>query len=238
MQTFKMQNMNKLSQQQIKKRLGQEAAKLIQKGMHVGLGTGTTSHCFIEALAQRCREEQLNIVTTASSKASSNLALQLGLKVVDLDSIGTLDMTIDGADEVDPQKRLIKGAGGAHLREKIVAAKSEELVIIIDESKLVDQLGKHKLPVEIVPFGHECTKIHLEALGVQATWRQDEQHSLFVTDNSHYLLDLRFPSPLDSPEEWDQVIRSIPGVVETGFFFNLASRILIGFADGQIGVRD
>ncbi len=234
----KSQIMTILSQHQIKKRLGAEAAKLIVDGMRVGLGTGSTAHCFIEALSMRCQNENLRIITAASSEASAKLASQLGLKVLDVDSIEALDITVDGADEVDAQKRLIKGAGGAHLREKIVAAMSKKLVIIVDQSKLVERLGSHKLPIEIIPFGREITKKHLERLGTKALWRETSSNSLFITDNGNYLLDLYFSSPLDDPEEWEKSICSIPGVVETGFFFNLASQILVGFSDGQIVLKD
>ncbi len=226
-----------LSQEQIKKRLGEAAAALITSEMKVGLGSGTTSHKFIEALAKRCEKESLHITSTASSTASAKLATQLGIPVLPIDEIGSLDITVDGADEIDPLKRIIKGGGGAHVREKIVAAMSRELVVIVDQSKLVEKLGAAKLPVEILPFGQETTKRHIEKLKIKAEWRLASSGKLFITDNGNHLLDLHFPHLLDNPEENEQEIRSIPGVVDTGFFFNMAGRVLIGFSDGQIIVK-
>jgi ribose 5-phosphate isomerase A len=225
--------MTRLSQDQIKLRLGEEAASLIRSGMKVGLGSGSTSHCFIKALAKRCKEENLQITGTASSKASAELAESLGLKIFDVDKIGALDLTVDGADEVDPQNRLIKGAGGAHVREKIVAAMSKELLIIVDESKLVSRLGKSKLPIEIIPFGHEVTKKHIEKVGYVGQYRKNGS-SFYVTDNGNYILDIEFKAPLENPEACESQIHNIPGVIDTGFFFHLASRVLVGFHDGQI----
>jgi ribose 5-phosphate isomerase A len=229
--------MKPLSQEQIKRHLGEHAAKLILPKMKVGLGTGTTSHFFIEALGKRCREEHLEIKAAASSKSSADLAAKLGIPVFNIDQLGSLDITVDGADEVDPKKRMIKGAGGAHVREKIVAAMSKQLVIIVDESKLVDKLGKHKLPIEVLPFGMEVTKRHIEKLGLMCTWRMNANTKLLTTDNGNHLIDAHFPAPLDDPAMWEQRIRSIPGVVDTGFFLHLATQVLIGFSDGQITNR-
>ncbi|MBS3904280.1 MAG: ribose-5-phosphate isomerase RpiA [Simkania sp.] len=230
--------MNHLSQKQVKQRLGTAAAALISSGMKVGLGSGTTSHCFIEALAERCKKESLYITATASSTTSSDLAKQLGIPILNVDEIGFLDITVDGADEIDSDKRMIKGGGGAHVREKIVATMSRELVIIVDESKLVSKLGAIKLPVEILGFGRNTTKQHLENLGLQADWRLSEKGELFLSDNGNYLLDLHFPSLIDNPEFWEKEIKSIPGVIDTGFFFHLAGRVIVGFSDGQITIRE
>jgi ribose 5-phosphate isomerase A len=225
--------MNKLSQDQIKARLGEKAVSYIAPHMKVGLGSGTTSHCFIQALAKRCKQEKMHLHCVASSKASYDLAKSLDLDLADVDEIGTLDITIDGADEVDTKGRLIKGAGGAHVREKIIAAMSKELLILVDETKLSDQLGKVKLPLEVFPFAHKVTQKHLENLGYTGSFRK-QKSSYYVTDNGNYLLDIEFKKTLDHPEQCESEIRKIPGVIDTGFFFHLASRILVGFFDGQI----
>ena len=225
--------MSRLSQDQIKARLGEKAASFIVSGMKVGLGSGSTSHCFIKSLAKRCNEENIQITGAASSQVSAELAKSLGLQIIDVDKIGFLDITVDGADEVDPQNRLIKGAGGAHVREKIVATMSKELLIIVDETKLVDQLGKAKLPIEILPFGHEVTKAHIEKAGYKGLFRK-KGNSLYLTDNGNYILDIEFKAPLENPTICEKDILKIPGVIDTGFFFHLASRVLVGFTDGQI----
>lgn len=225
--------MDKLSQDQIKVRLGQKAVSYIAPHMKIGLGSGTTSHCFIQALATRCKQEKMHIRCVASSKASFDLAKSLELDLADVNEIGPVDLTVDGADEVDSKGRLIKGAGGAHVREKIIASMSKELLILVDETKLSGKLGKAKLPVEVFPFAHEVTKKHLQKLGYHGSFRM-QKSSYYITDNGNYLFDIEFKSPIDNPEQCEAEIRKIPGVIDTGFFFHLASRILVGFFDGQI----
>lgn len=230
--------MSSLSKETIKCRLGEKAATLISSGMKIGLGTGTTTAYFIKALAERCKKETLDIRATASSKASWNLGASLGIPLHDIDTLGLLDITIDGADEIDPLKRMIKGGGGAHTREKIVAAASQELVILVDESKLVHRLGKTKLPIEVGSFAKETTKRHLEKIHPKTRWRLDEKGNFFITDGGNFILDMYFSSPLDNPETLEKTLRSIPGVIDTGFFFHLTGRVLVGFSDGQIIVRN
>lgn len=219
----------------IKKKLGEAAAHLVKDGMIVGLGTGSTAECFIESLIRRVELEKLNIQAVASSKRSAELAKAGKIILLDINDAPRIDLTIDGADEIDPQKRLIKGAGGALLREKILAANSSEMIVIADESKCVKQLGKTKLPVEIVPFGSAKTRQKIESLDWRGAWRTNEKSKeLFVTDNGHFLLDLAFTKPLAEPERVQDELKAIPGVVDTGLFFHLAGRILIGGADGRI----
>jgi len=220
----------------IKKKLGERAALLVKKGMIVGLGTGSTAECFIESLAHRIEREGLSFQAVASSKCSAELARKRKITLLDIDEAPRIDLTIDGADEIDPQKRLVKGAGGALLREKILAANSFEMVVIADESKLVSHLGKTKLPIEIVPYGAEFSKSRIESLGYKGIWRsaQGGSKELFVTDNGNFLFDLSFTAPLVSPERTHSELREIPGVVDTGLFFHLAKRILIGYADGRV----
>lgn len=220
----------------IKKKVARAAAEFIQDGMVVGLGTGSTTRYFIERLIER-KDEGLHITFAASSQASAEIALQGGLLPAHMPSLTHIDITVDGADEIDAQKRMIKGGGGALLREKILATMSRELIIVVDETKLVSLLGKHKLPVEIVPFASSATKSEIEKLGYQGSWRKRADGSLFVTDNGNYLYDICFPHLLDHPEQTHFSLIQIPGVVETGFFFHLAGRVIVGFFDGQIVVR-
>ena len=146
--------------------------------------------------------------------------------------IDALDLTVDGADEIDPQKRLIKGAGGALVREKIIASMSKEMVVIVDESKLVEKLGLHPLPVEIIPFGAKATQRHIQEIGLSGSLRKKDSEIPYLTDNQNWIYDVHFSSPIEDPEGLQQALLSIPGVVDTGFFFHLAKRCVIGKQDG------
>lgn len=220
---------------EIKKAIGAKAADLIQDGMLVGLGTGSTAFHFIETLIARCREG-LKIHAVASSEQSYAQAKAGGIPMMDIQKVTVLDITVDGADEIDPLKRMIKGKGGALVREKIVASMSREMVVIVDESKLVPQL-KGSLPVEIIPFATQATLHKLEKIGYKGKWRHKKDNSLYITDNGNYIFDIDFSSPIKNPEEHHELIRRVPGVVDTGFFFNLAGRVIVGFPDGQIVIR-
>ncbi len=232
---------------EIKKELGLRAAQLIQSGMIVGLGTGSTAECFIHSLLERVQKEKLTIQAVASSERSAELARAGGVSVLDLNEASHVDITVDGADEIDPEKRLIKGAGGALLREKILASSSRSMLVIADETKLVPHLGKTKLPLEILPYGAAATRRHIEALGHKASWRlspfsplrptfhlPQQSENLFLTDNNNLILDLTFSHPLQNPEELHHELTQIPGVLETGFFFHLAKTILIGRLNGKV----
>jgi ribose 5-phosphate isomerase A len=214
------------------------AADLIQSGMIVGLGTGSTASYFIEALSERAKNGCILEGVVPSSTKSLDLAIRAGLKVQDLNSVSRVDITVDGADEIDPLKRMIKGGGGAHMREKILASVSKELIIIVDESKLVPAVGRAKLPVEVLPFGFAMIETKLASFGCQGIWRKDKNlSSFFITENGNYLYDITFSSPPSSPEQIDKQILEIPGVLDTGFFFNLAGRVIVGFLDGNIIIR-
>jgi ribose 5-phosphate isomerase A len=217
-----------------KKALGEKAAQLIENGMIVGLGSGSTAECFIQSLIHRVREERISIRAVASSSRSASLAQKGGLAIFDINEIPRIDLTIDGADEIDPQKRMIKGAGGALLREKILASASSEMVVIADESKLVPCLGQGKLPIEVLNFGSSMTHKKLEAIGYKGFWRLTQAGDFFMTDNGNLIFDIHFDSPPLFPEKVHEDLIHIPGVIETGFFFNLAKRIFIGYADGHI----
>lgn len=227
-----------MGQESAKKAAAIAAAKLTEPNMIVGLGTGSTAAYFIEALARRVQTEDLAIkAVVASSRRSAEQAQTLGLPVEDLGDVFRVDLTVDGADEIDPKKRMIKGRGGAHVREKILASSSGEMIVIADETKLVDRLGVGVLPVEIVGYGAPSTRMKIETLGYRCTWRQNPDNSLFLTDNGNLLLDLSFEEPLSHPEEVHEELIHLPGVVDTGFFFEIAGRVLIGRPNGTVEIR-
>lgn len=219
-----------------KKASGDLAATLIESGMIVGLGTGSTAAYFISALIAKYKQG-LRIKAVASSHRSAEAAKAGGIPVFDINDVTHIDMTVDGADEIDSQKRMIKGGGGAHVREKILADSSSEMVVIVDESKVVQTLGKTKLPVEILPFGSTFTRKKIEALGMSGQWRCSNATSLnqelFVTENGNFIFDISFKSPLQYPEKVNEQIMQIPGVVATGFFFKMAGRVIVGKSDGS-----
>ncbi len=215
-----------------KKAAGAKAAELIEDGMIVGLGTGSTAAYFIEALINRVRRG-LHIRAVASSRASAELARKGGIQVVDINEVPRIDLTVDGADEIDPAKRMIKGGGGAHTREKILAYASREFIVIVDESKCVPQLGRAKLPVEILFFGSPSTRHHLEKLGYHGQWRMQSDGTFFLTENGNLLFDIQFPHPVEHPEAEHLKIIQVPGVVDTGFFFGIASRVIVGNSQGN-----
>ena len=217
----------------IKKKVGRCAAELIKEGMIVGLGTGSTAYFFIEHLAARC-QNGLKIKAVASSETSLTQAKKGGIPLTDINKLTHIDITVDGADEIDQKKRMIKGGGGALLREKIIATMSKEMIVIVDDSKLCDELGKHKLPVEVVPFATEATKHQMEKLGYTGAWRKAKDRTLYITDNGNYLFDIHFSKTREAPEQDHAALMQLPGVIDTGFFFNLATEVIVGFSDGQI----
>lgn len=221
-----------VDQTEIKKLVGEKAASYVEEGMLVGLGTGSTATFFIEALAKR----NLKITAVSSSIRSSELATSLGMQVIDMQDVTSIDLTVDGADEVDSQKRLIKGGGGAHVREKIVATTSKKLIIIIDESKLVPRLGACALPVEILQFGYNATIAKLNKLGFKGALRVKEGKQ-YITDNGNFIYDVKPNGFFENPEKVHLDIIKTPGVIDTGFFFNLDPTLLIGYKDGRIEIR-
>lgn len=202
------------------------ALDLIKNGMFVGLGTGSTAEVFIKELAQK----NLDIKCMATSKASEALAKQVGLTLIETE---TLDITVDGADEIDPQLRMIKGGGGALLREKIIASISKQVIAIVDESKVVEHLGRFPLPIEVVPFAEKIIQNKIKTLGYPSRLRSDNDKP-FITDNGNHILDISLSHPCLDPESLDQQIRELPGVVETGFFLKLATIAIIGSSDGSV----
>ncbi|MCL1979297.1 MAG: ribose-5-phosphate isomerase RpiA [Methanomassiliicoccaceae archaeon] len=204
----------------------------VKNGMTVGLGTGSTSEYAIRRVGELV-SKGWELKCVATSERTADLAKSLGIEIYDVDDVGHIDVTIDGADEVDPGKQLIKGLGGALLREKIVAAASLTEVIIVDESKIVDKLGvRTPLPVEVVPYGHKKTAYALERQGCKATLRVSGERP-FVTDAGNYIYDCKFES-IDSPFFLESRIDVIPGVVENGLFLNTADVVLISHPDGSV----
>ncbi|KAB2460713.1 ribose 5-phosphate isomerase A [Bacillus sp. CH126_4D] len=209
---------------------GEYAANFVKDGMKVGLGTGSTVYWTIQKLGERVKEGLL-FQAVPTSKETEVLAKQLSIPLISLNEIDILDLTIDGADEIDSNLQLIKGGGGALLREKIVATSSKELIIIADESKLVTHLGTFPLPVEIIPFSWKQTKRKIQSLGCQTTLRL-KNNETFITDNNNVIIDCVFPHNITNPANVHTQLKMITGVVETGLFINMTNKAIIGTKNG------
>jgi ribose 5-phosphate isomerase A len=215
-----------------KKRAGEAAAQLVEDGMVIGLGTGSTANYLVRALGERVRNGLHIVGAVSSSQATADLAASLHIPLTDLDHHPELDIYIDGADEIDPKLQLIKGAGGALVREKIVATSAKRFVVIADPTKLVPQLGHiFPLPVEVTPLARTPVQRRLEALGAKVVLRI-RNGKIFESDNHNNILDCTFPQGIPDPESLDAHIQSIVGVVETGLFLNMTSQVIIGGPDG------
>jgi ribose 5-phosphate isomerase A len=215
---------------QFKQQAAERALALIEDGMVVGLGTGSTATYATCGLAVRIRDG-LRITGVPTSEATARLARELGLPLVDLNDVDAIDVTIDGADEVDPAYNLIKGGGGAHTREKLVARATRLEVIVVDHTKLVDQLGEaFPLPVEVLPFGWRAAQRGLEALGCTATLRGGDD-APFHTDDGNFILDCRFGG-IDDPAALEQAIKSLPAVIDSGLFVGLTGGLVVAGPDG------
>lgn len=219
--------------EEMKKAAGYAAVDFIENGMLVGLGTGSTVFHFITRLIERV-QEGLDIQVVSSSIRSETQAMEGGIPVVDINTITSIDLTVDGADEITPEKIMTKGGGGALLREKILANTSREMVVIIDEYKVVEKLGKHPLPVEILPFATKAIIDKIQKLGYRGSLREHNNDGSYVTDNGNHIYDIHFESLRADPEKDHEKLSRIPGVLETGFFFNLASRVLVGKTNGAV----
>lgn len=217
---------------QLKQAAAEAAARLVEDGMIVGLGTGSTAKFAVEALGKRVREG-LRIIGIPTSEATASQARGVGIPISSLGEHIEVDLTIDGADEIQPGTLdLIKGHGGALLREKVVASASRRLVIIADNTKLVDRLGTHfALPVEVVPFGWQAAERKIRQLGARTQLRPGPGEKPFVTDGGHFILDCAFP-PISDPAALDEALNSIVGVVEHGLFLKMTSRAVVAGQDG------
>ncbi|MFQ5707168.1 MAG: ribose-5-phosphate isomerase RpiA [bacterium] len=225
---MKIDSAESLSMNRSKKAAAEKAVAHIREHMTVGLGTGSTTRFAIQILGQKVRDG-FNIQGVPTSLESERLAKELNIPL--LSEFEHVDLTIDGADEVDRRGNLIKGGGGALTREKIVAAASNQEIIIVDETKLVQYLGRCPLPVEVLPFGWKFVQKKLQALGCEARLRKD-QDRVFITDNQNYILDCSFKR-IESPAGLVQTINNLPGVVEAGLFIGLTDKVIVGHPDGQ-----
>jgi ribose 5-phosphate isomerase A len=220
------------SADEIKQNLGRQAAQLVQPGMTVGIGTGSTADWFIHYLAERI-QNGLSCRGVPTSQHTKLLAQARGISIVELNEADHIDLTIDGADEITPQLQLIKGGGGALLQEKMVAAASQKRIIIADETKMVMQLGKFPLPVEVIPYGWKHTKRQIERVGCKNVVLRAPEGEIFVTDHGHYILDCHFQK-IDNAVLLHTQLNNIPGVADNGLCIDLADQALIGYADGTI----
>nr|WP_313639352.1 ribose-5-phosphate isomerase RpiA [Paenibacillus sp.] len=217
----------------VKQLAAEKAVEYVEDGMKVGLGTGSTAYWAIRKLGERV-SEGLKITAVATSRASEEQARELGIPLVAFGDIESLDLTIDGADELDSSLQLIKGGGGALLREKIVASNSTRMIVIADEGKVVSTLGKFPLPIEIVPFAWEWTVAELAKLGCQPELRRNGDE-LYKTDNGNYIADCRFEA-IESAPKLALTIQNIPGVVDHGLFIGIAAMAIVGKNDGTIEI--
>ncbi|KAA2245010.1 ribose-5-phosphate isomerase RpiA [Chitinophaga agrisoli] len=216
-----------------KKAAGEKAAEFIRPGMVVGLGTGSTAYWAIQKIGAMV-QQGLDIKGIATSEASAQLAKELGIPLTSFAETQRLDMDIDGADEVSERLDVIKGGGGALLREKIVAFHSKQLIIIADEHKYVPTLGNFPLAVEVIPFGWEVTNSKLQTLGCVPTLRKKQQE-IFITDNGNYIIDCAF-GKIENPQQVHNALHNIPGIVETGLFVQMAHTVVLGYEDGSTKV--
>lgn len=218
-----------------KQRAAERALELVRDGQVIGLGTGSTAKFAIEGLGRLVREG-LSVKGVPTSIATERLATELGIPLVGLNAAGVIDITLDGADEVDPDFNMIKGGGGALTREKLVALASVKRVILIDESKLVSKLGQSRhLPVEVLPFASAFSARLLTGLGCVANLRSNAG-APFVTDNGNHILDCAF-GPIEDAAALEKRIKLLPGVVESGLFVGIADSLVIGF-DDRVEVRE
>jgi ribose 5-phosphate isomerase A len=214
-----------------KKNAAIHAVAEVRDGMIVGLGTGSTSTYAVREIGRRMVEENLKITATASSTATGTLAVALGIPLRPMGELPELDLVIDGADEIDPLFRAIKGGGGAHFREKIVATASRRTIIIVDSNKPVETLGKFALPIEVHPFALALVQHKLQRFGVPVTLRLKADGSPFLTDQQAYVLDAKFGAITD-PEGLAIQLQAIPGILAHGLFIDLIHELVIGLDDG------
>lgn len=225
-----------MSSDALKLAAAERALQFIEPKMRLGLGTGSTAAKLVDLLGQRVKDG-FQVIAVPTSEATRVQAEALGIPLATLDEVPFLDLTIDGADEVDHELRLIKGGGGALLREKIVAAASDRMIVIADQSKHVETLGAFPLPIEIVRFGATATRNMVEMLAADVgcrgaiALRQTANGDLFITDGGNLILDCSF-GQIDDPEGLDDVLKLVPGVVENGLFLGLADAAVIAGPNG------
>jgi len=220
-----------------KELIAKHAANQVTDGMLVGLGTGSTANCFIEELAHRSREQGLKITTVSSSVVSAIKAQQLGLPALGFDQVSHVDLYVDGADEVSPDLTLLKGQGADLVREKLLATASKQFLVLVESNKLVEHIGQHfPIPIEVMPFAWQLVKKQLEEKGGQGDLRQNANKNGFaISSYGSLILDMRFDMHTNA-ETLNDTLNSIPGIVEHGIFYALATTVLIG-SNGQVQER-
>jgi len=216
-----------LNQEFAKKNAAKEAVKFVKHGMTVGLGTGSTASIAVDLLGNKL-SENFQITGMPTSIETKKQAEKWGMDLIGIEDRDSIDIAIDGADEVSPSLDLIKGFGGALLREKKVERKAKELIIIVDETKIVERLGVGPLPVEVGTENHDSIAREIEKQGCQAKLRTEESGDVFVTDNKNYIYHCHFPEGIKNPEEMDVRLLNIDGVKDTGLFVNMATKVIIG----------
>lgn len=220
-----------------KRAAGRAAVIHVRSGMRLGLGTGSTAFYAVEAIGERWQAGTLrDVVVVPTSEQTEAQARSYGLPIRDLSEVLALDVVIDGADEIDPAMNLVKGRGGALLREKIVARASALMVVVADASKVVRRLGGVRLPVEVEPFGWKVTETQLASLGCDARLRLTAAGAPARTDGGHFTIDCQFDG-IDDPFELESAIKRFPGALECGLFLGLARHVLIGSAEGVLHMR-
>ena len=219
------------------------AAQMVETGMRVGLGTGSTAAWLVRCLGEMVRDNGLHIKGVPTSTRTAELARQVGIEVISLDEAKWLDLTIDGADEFDGELNLIKGGGGALLQEKIVATASDRMVVIADVGKGVQTLGAFPLPIEVIPFGWQTTQalveetlVSVDVLGRESSLRMNGA-TPFVTDEGNHIVDLHLKR-IGNARQLSLILNQIPGVVENGLFVDICDTVVLGHGDGKVEVRD
>lgn len=207
----------------------EKSVEYIQPGMIVGLGTGSTVNLMLNKLAEKVKKG-LHIKTVATSKLTYQLASSMGIEVTDLELVDKIDLTIDGADEVDPDLNGIKGGGAALLYEKIVATNSAKNIWIVDSGKVVKKLGKFPLPIEVIPYGSNLLYNKFEKKKFNPSFRKFEGKN-FITDGGHFIIDLNV-GKIDNPVQFEEELKTYPGVVEVGLFTKIADVVIVGKGDG------
>ena len=210
---------------------GIEAAKFVKDGMTVGLGTGSTAYYLVKELGRRVNEEGLKITGVVTSSKTEQQAKELGIPLKAIDDVESVDLTIDGTDEISDDFQGIKGGGAALLFEKVVATYSKDCIWIVDESKMVNKLGNFPLPVEVVPFGSHNVFRLFESKGYKPTWRMTDSNELLTTDGGHYIIDLHL-EVIEDPHALAAELDKCVGVVEHGLFIDMISRVIVGTPEG------
>lgn len=215
----------------LKQMVGIEAATHVESGMVVGLGTGSTAYYMVEEVGRRIKEDGLDIIGVTTSKATETQALALGIPLKSIDEVTHVDITIDGADEISADFQGIKGGGAALLFEKIVATYSKKNIWIVDDSKMVDKLGKFPLPVEVIPYGSTQLLNLFATKGMAPTLRRNQAGDILKTDSHNYIIDLQLDK-IDAPKELGPWLSNLPGVVEHGLFLDVVSTVIVGREKG------